>query len=116
TKAKKAMENMRGTDEKDAGALAMLVKVSDHDAKDVEALVRIQHSVGRAVAATKPFVVQSVTTDFQGKARFTNVPAGTYYLFGYSNVGSSGAVWNLKTDVKSGENAIILDNRNATIH
>lgn len=86
---KKIFANMiQKTSEKHVGVLTMLVKKSGNDeVKNLELLTQFKYSIARAVTATKPFVVQSVTTNFQGKARLSNIPAGTYYLFGYSNVG-----------------------------
>lgn len=68
----------------------------------------------KATAAVKPHTLYSTTTDFQGKAEFKEVKAGEYYLFGYSNAGATVVVWNLKTEVKSGQNKITLDQNNAT--
>lgn len=72
-----------------------------------------QPSLAKAINDTKPHIIYTTTTDFQGKAQFKDIKAGEYFLFGYTQVGKSVAVWNLKTEVKSGQNTIILDQNNA---
>jgi hypothetical protein len=75
----------------------------------------INASMIKTLIATKSHIVSQTTTDFQGKAEFKDVKPGEYYLFGYTNAGESIAVWNIKTQVKSGQNSIILDQKNADI-
>jgi hypothetical protein len=60
-------------------------------------------------------IVKSVTTDFAGKAAIETVPAGNYYVMGLSNIPRSYALWNLKCELKPGENSITLDQGNAVI-
>lgn len=52
-------------------------------------------------------------TDFQGKAQLKDVTPGTYYLYGNIETRGGRAVWNLKVDLKTGENSIVLDQNNA---
>ena len=68
-----------------------------------------------ALAALKPHVVQSVTTDFSGKAIFESLPTGTYYLMGVTQTPKGYAIWNLRVDIKSGQSSIVLDQNNAVI-
>lgn len=80
---------------------------------DPQAVATLQFSIGKALSAVKPHVLYSTTSDFQGKAKFENLKPGKYYLFGYSKLGNSAAVWNIETVIKDGENKITLDNGNA---
>lgn len=73
------------------------------------------NGVQKALAAIKPHIVASATTDFQGKAKFPSVKAGSYYLFGFTKAGKSAVVWNYGITIKSGTNSIILDNKNAAL-
>jgi hypothetical protein len=66
-----------------------------------------------ATAALQPHIVQNVTTDFTGKASFQPAVAGTYYLMGVMKTPRGYAVWNLKVDLKPGQNAVTLDQNNA---
>jgi hypothetical protein len=59
----------------------------------------------------KKHVAYSTVTDFGGKGRFS-VPAGSYYLFGYSNFGDQLIAWSMKINLTS-DQSITLDNRNA---
>ena len=51
-------------------------------------------------------------TDFQGKAQLKDILPGIYYLYGNSETRGGRAVWNLKVDLKAGENSVILDQNN----
>ena len=66
-----------------------------------------------AMPVLQPHIVQTVTTDFNGKAQFPPVKPGTYYLTGFAEVGKASATWNLKITLKSGSNSVTLDNENA---
>ena len=78
---------------------------------DLEA---VGFSVVKAITATRSHVAYTTTTDFQGKAQFSDVKPGEYYLFGYTQIGKSVVTWNLKTSVKSGQNSVTLDQNNAS--
>lgn len=80
-----------------------------------ERKVVINAALTKTLTATKSHIVSHTTTDFQGKAQFKDVQPGEYYLFGYSSAGESIAVWNIKTEVKSGQNSITLDQNNAKV-
>jgi hypothetical protein len=73
--------------------------------------------LSKALPALKPHIIQTVTTDFTGKASFDSIKAGSYFIVGIAQTatGSSGghAVWNLKVDVKPGTSNVILDQNNA---
>ena len=66
------------------------------------------------MTALTPHILQTITTDFGGKASFQPVATGTYYLMGVTETPSGGwAVWNLRVDLKPGQNSVTLDQNNA---
>jgi hypothetical protein len=65
------------------------------------------------MGAIKPHIVQSITTDLTGKGTFERVAAGTYYLMGVMKTPRGHATWNLKVDLKPGNNSVTLDQNNA---
>jgi hypothetical protein len=68
-----------------------------------------------AMLAVKPHIVTSTTSDFGGKGQFTSVKPGTYWLFHVSEVGRNTVLWNLKIDLKPGQNSVTLDQNNAAV-
>jgi hypothetical protein len=68
-----------------------------------------------AAAALKPNIVQTVITDFTGKARITGLAAGTYYLLGVYKTPKGIALWNFKVRVTPGQTAVTLDQNNAAV-
>lgn len=68
-----------------------------------------------ATAAIKPHIIQSITTDFTGKAVFESVPEGAYYLVGVATPAKAIVAWNLKVTVKAGQTSITLDQNNAAV-
>lgn len=69
-----------------------------------------------AQRALKPHIVGVLQTDFQGKAELANLPAKPVYLVAASRAGRSWIVWNAKTDLKPGQNRILLDQNNAAFY
>jgi hypothetical protein len=72
----------------------------------------------QALKAAAPIIkvntVQTVQTDFGGKARFTNVPAGTYWVFGCHTLPPNETSWNVPVVVGAGDKkSVILDQNNA---
>ncbi len=57
--------------------------------------------------------VQSVTTDFTGKATFKPVIPGQYYIFGVTATRGGVAVWNIPIQIEIGENSLTVDQNNA---
>ncbi|MBV5329071.1 MAG: hypothetical protein JZU65_15830 [Chlorobium sp.] len=57
-------------------------------------------------------IVQSVTTDFGGKAAFEKVPPGIYYIMGFSELGSNELLWDEEVKLSPGNNSLILDQNN----
>jgi hypothetical protein len=56
--------------------------------------------------------ITSEITGFDGKATFTNIPTGNYFLFAFYRPNTQGNLWNVPISVKPGINKIILDNNN----
>jgi hypothetical protein len=54
-------------------------------------------------------------TDASGRGRLSPLPPGTYYVFGVAPNNAPPLLWNVKVDLKPGENAVTLDQRNATL-
>ena len=67
----------------------------------------------RAQAAIKQHAVQTVSTDFSGKAQFTDIKPGSYFIMGLSSTRKGFAIWNLPVEVKAGQNSVFLDQNNA---
>lgn len=65
-----------------------------------------------ALSAIKPHVIQTVTTDFDGKATFEKLPPGKYWLMGVSGIKKYKFIWDLEIDLLSGGNTLILDQNN----
>ncbi|MGA2552732.1 MAG: hypothetical protein ABSF50_21525 [Burkholderiaceae bacterium] len=53
-----------------------------------------------------------VKTDAGGHAQTAPLPAGRYYVFGAVQVSNRAMMWNVPVDLKSGTNAVTLDQRN----
>jgi hypothetical protein len=80
--------------------------------KDFGERKRANDAVSFTMSAVKPHVIQTVTSDFGGKATFINLPLGKYWLVGFSGVGKSYFTWDLEASLLSGDNSIILDQNN----
>jgi hypothetical protein len=65
--------------------------------------------------ALRPHIAKSVTTGFDGKAGFEPVPAGTYYVMGVYLREDSFVSWNVKVDLKSEAEQVILDQNNSSM-
>lgn len=68
-----------------------------------------------AAAAKKDLEAAAVsqsTTGFDGKATFSDVPAGDYFVFGYYSFGKQTTYWNVPVTIKPGSNKLVLDNDN----
>jgi hypothetical protein len=63
--------------------------------------------------ALKPYIVQTVTTDFEGNATFENVPEGEYFIYAATNTRGGRAVWNYKVSTTPENKLLFLDNKNA---
>lgn len=58
-------------------------------------------------------IVQVAETDFGGKAQFTSVAPGSYYLMGVVEQQRNMVFWNMGVELKPGQNSITLDQNNA---
>ena len=66
---------------------------------------------------SKPFweghIVQQAQTDFNGHAIFKDLKPGDYWILGEIETRAAFTLWNLKVNVKPGENKLLLDQNNA---
>src|SRR5208282_5198506 len=58
--------------------------------------------------------VAGTRTDATGKATFAGVAPGTYYLMGSTFTGGQMLLWNIKVELRSGANTLVLNERSAT--
>jgi len=63
----------------------------------------------------KPHVVQTVTTDFGGKATINKIPSGKYFLLGYANIMKNKIIWDTEVSLTPGNNSCSLDQNNAAL-
>jgi hypothetical protein len=69
-------------------------------------LLQIEESI-------KQHTVQAVTTDFNGKAQFENLPLAKYFVYGITETRRGFAVWSVPVEIKAGQNSVVLDQNNA---
>jgi hypothetical protein len=67
----------------------------------------------QALASLQPYMAGVVKIDGSGKATFLGVPAGSYYIFGTTHANHLALSWDVRVDLKSGTNALVLDQKNA---
>ena len=79
-----------------------------------ELQARITNKPSRFMEAMKPYIVKTITTDFDGKAVFEDVPTGNYFLYGRAQTRSGWAIWSLSINTQ-GTQTILLDQNNAII-
>ena len=65
--------------------------------------------------AIKKHVVQSATSDFTGKAKFSAAPQGSYFVFGFATTPKGFVIWNVKVELNSTESSVTLDQNNAEV-
>jgi hypothetical protein len=68
-----------------------------------------------ATAAINANTVTGVKADATGKATFSGVAPGGYYLMGATFTNGQMLEWNIRVELRSGANTIALDVRNATL-
>jgi len=69
----------------------------------------------KAMGTLKPHILQTVISDFDGKARFAPVKMGAYYLLGVARTPKGFAVWQLKAPLDAANVNLTLDERNAAV-
>ncbi len=67
----------------------------------------------QALASLQPCMAGVVKIDPSGKATFPGVPAGSYYVFGTTHANHLALSWDVRVDLKSGTNSLVLDQKNA---
>jgi len=67
----------------------------------------------QALAGLQPYMAAVVKVDPSGKATFLGVPAGAYYVFGTTHSNHLALSWDVRVDLRSGGNSLILDQKNA---
>jgi hypothetical protein len=58
--------------------------------------------------------IDFIITDSRGKAVVKKLEAKTYYVCGISRTHQGVGIWNVRVDLQSGKNSLILDNKNMT--
>jgi len=66
----------------------------------------------RAMEAT---ALGAIRSDAAGLAATPTIPAGHYFLVGFTPTGQTGLFWSLPVDLKPGSNSITLDQTNGTV-
>jgi len=65
------------------------------------------------LAAIGADAATGLRSDVNGKATLPGVPPGTYYLTASTKIGSLNLYWNIKLDLKAGQNSLVVDQHNA---
>lgn len=65
------------------------------------------------VAGMKPYVERMAKADASGNATFSNLPDGSYYVFTTTHNANPALAWDVRVEVKSGANSVVLDKKNA---
>lgn len=63
----------------------------------------------KALAAIKPHIIYSTTTDATGKAEIKDVKPKNYYLFGITKTKNGFALWSSPVIINPGQNSLMLD-------
>jgi hypothetical protein len=69
----------------------------------------------QSAAAIQANVIATTMTDFSGVGQFPPVPAGIYYVMGYTETRGGFALWNVSVGVMTGQSSVVLDQNNAAI-
>jgi hypothetical protein len=71
-----------------------------------------------AAAALDPLIASRAVIDSTGRGTINPpVPPGRYYVSGYARSRDSVSVWDIKVDLKPGDNSVVLEQSNAeTVH
>lgn len=98
------------------GMNLLLLKMLVEKRNEIKDEKQLKEFLG-ALELSKPFwadhIVQTAQTDFKGKATFTNLKSGQYWILAITETRAAIAVWNHKVNLQSGENKVLLDQNNA---
>ena len=67
----------------------------------------------QAFASLQPYMSGVVKIDPSGTATFLGVPPGSYYVFGTTHANHLALSWDVRVELKSGSNSLVLDQNNA---
>ncbi len=70
---------------------------------------------GKAMGTLKPHILQTVISDFDGKARFAPIKVGAYYLLGVARTPKGFAVWHMRAPLDQPTVELLLTERNAVV-
>lgn len=68
----------------------------------------------KAMAAIRPHIKYSGTTDGSGKASLANIDPDSYYLFGITRTGGGFALWSNPVSIQAGDNVLNLSPQQIT--
>jgi hypothetical protein len=94
--------------------LGMLAQVLDARRRSAYSLgAEVMSFVEQSRPLWETHVVRSARTDARGRAVFSGLKPGDYWLMGRTEASGSAAFWNQSVSVSRGENRLTLDQTNA---
>jgi len=88
--------------------------------KDLITILAVEYKIlGQSALTTqvhqiiKGHTISVVTTDFGGKAQFTDIKPAKYFIFAHTQTRKGVVIWNLPIELKAGQNTAVLDQNNA---
>lgn len=107
-----------GTQVEDIPGMSLLASMFGHGGMPAEFAKEARADFDCAMKAIRVYSVAEMTTNANARGTFPSVPAGTYYLYGRfyrlnKPVRAGGMFWNLKIELKPGQNAVRLSVNNA---
>ena len=100
-----------------SNALATLRTMLENPASFAPLGDKAHEDARRTVAAVDVFLKQhtvaKATTNFEGNAKFPDLPAGPYYLLGSAKIFDTDILWYVPTRLQAGANQVVRDNQNA---
>ena len=85
--------------------------ILDRDISQLISLVTFRGFMS-AADVLRTQAVKFFVTDSEGRAEVSDLHAGTYYICGAGESGRGSGVWNIKIDLKPGENTLKLNGGN----
>jgi hypothetical protein len=92
------------------------VFMSPSIARDMSQIIpNVEHKIGIQEKNIKDYIVATTVTDFEGNAKFENVPPGVYSIVGFTTTRSEFGyvVWSVPVDSRNVPETILLDQNNA---